>query len=101
MASEKEIERIARQLCIAAGITALTFVLPHHGNGCSFGPFDLWHPVTSAPERMEDCPYIVSDGSEKVGWYRLGGGEVMPLEPQPMHWLAEEDLLRLIPAHKA
>ena len=79
MASEEEIERIARQLCIAAGKDPIASPLlrscrPILGNGCSFGPFALWHPITNAPENMEDPPYIVSDGTlEKALWNtRLG-----------------------------
>ena len=76
MASEEEIERIARQLCIAAGITALTFVPPHPREWMQFRTISIrWHLVTSAPERMEDCPYIVSDGSEKVAGTDLTAGK--------------------------
>lgn len=127
MASEEEIERIARQLCIAAGkdpdrITALTFVPPHPLEWMQFrdaaheallvaareGPLALWQPITNAPENKRDYSYIVSDGTylekalwnEKTGWYRNGDRDAMPLKPQPTHWFSEVDLLRLIPAPK-
>ncbi len=127
MVSEDEIERIARQLCLAAGkdpdrITALTFVPPHPREWMEFrdaareallvaardGPHALWHPITNGPENMGDRPYIVSDGiyvekalwNQKTGWYRTGDEDALPLEPQPTHWLSEGDLLRLIPEDK-
>ena len=127
MASEEEIERIARQLCIAAGkdpdrITALTFVPPHPREWMEFrdaareallvaareGPPAIWHPIENAPEDTGDRPYIVSDGiyvekalwNRKTGWYRTGDEDALPLEPQPTHCLSEGDLLRLLPAHK-
>jgi hypothetical protein len=127
VASEEEIERIARQLCIAAGkdpdrITALTFVPPHPREWMQFrdaardalliaakeGSLALWHLMTNAPENRGARPYFVSDGTyvekalwnEKIGWYRTSDGNALPLEPQPNHWLSEVDLLRLIPAHK-
>ena len=110
MASEEDIERIARQLCIAAGkepdrITALTFVPPHPWEWMQFrdaareallvaareGPLALWQPITTAPGNKGDHPYIVTDGTylekalwnEKTGWYRNGDRDAMPLEPQP------------------
>ena len=73
--SDEEIERIARQLCIAAGkdpdrITALTFIPPHPREGMQVRDaareallvaareehLALWHPITDAPENMEDRP---------------------------------------------
>ena len=127
MASEEEIERIARQLCIAAGkdpdrITALTFVPPHPREWMQFqeaareallvaareGPHALWQPITSPPQNIGDRPYIVSDGTyvekalwnEKLGFYRTEGGEAIRLDPQPTHWMFQVELLRLIPVQK-
>ena len=127
MASEKEIERIARQLCIATGkdpdrITALTFMPPHPREWMQFrdaareallvaareGPLALWHPITNVPENMEDAPYLVTDGiylekalwNVKTGWYSTGNGDAKPLQPQPTHWLSKTDLLRMLPAPK-
>ena len=124
MVSEEDIERVARELCVAAGkepnrITALTFVPPHPREWMQFreaareallvaareGPLVLWQSITNAPANKGDRPYIVSDGTflekalwnEKVGFYRTGGGEVIPLDPQPTHWISEVELLRLIP----
>jgi hypothetical protein len=122
--SDEEIERVARQLCIAAGkdpdrITALTFVPPHPREWMQFrdaareallvaasvGPLSLWHLISDLPADMGDRPHIVSDGiyvekavwNEKTGWYRTGEGNALPLRPQPSHWLSEVELLRLIP----
>jgi hypothetical protein len=128
VASEEEIERIARQLCIAIGkdpdrITALTFMPPHPREWMQFrdaareallvaareGPFALWHPITNVPDNMEDDhPYIVSDGfylekahwNAQTGWYRTGDQDGIPLQPQPTHWLSKVDLLRTLPAPK-
>ena len=123
MVSEEDIERIARELCVAAGkepnrITALTFVPPHPREWMQFREaareallvtaregLVLWQSIANAPTNKGDHPYIVSDGTylekafwnEKVGFCRTSGGEVISLEPQPTHWISEGDLLRLIP----
>jgi hypothetical protein len=102
MASEEDIERIARQLCIAAGkdpdrITALTFMPPHPREWMQFRgvareallvaarewPLALWQPITNAPqnegdqppENKGDHPYIVSEGTyvEKALWNKKAG----------------------------
>jgi hypothetical protein len=126
VAGEEDIERIARQLCLAAGkdpdrITALTFVPPHPREWMQFrdaareallaareGADPLWHPITETPETMGDRLYIVSDGTyvekalwnEKLGFYRIEGGESIRLDPQPTHWIRQVELLRLIPVQK-
>ena len=126
MASEEQIERIARQLCIAAGkdpdrITALTFVPPHPREWMQFQDaarealllaaresHALWQPISSPPQNVGDRVYMVSDGAylekalwdENVGWYRTGEGGMKALEPQPTHWTSEVELLRLIPVQK-